>query len=46
MSRVFTKIAILAVLATFALSAVAQAFTPVPIPSPRASSVTAITHIH
>lgn len=43
MRRVVTKAAVLAVLAVPALSGVAQAFTPVPIPKPQTSGVAA-TH--
>lgn len=43
MKRVVTKAVVLAVLAILAVSGVAQAFTPVPIPKPRMSGVAA-TH--
>ena len=44
MKRVATQAIILAVLALLAVSGAAQAFTPVPIPKPRAASL-APTHI-
>jgi hypothetical protein len=41
MKRVVTKAFVLAVLAILAVSGVAQAFTPVPIPKPRTSGIAA-----
>jgi hypothetical protein len=45
MKRTLTKAVVLAVLAILAVSGVAQAFTPVPIPKPRTISLSATYHV-